>query len=525
VIDRASSSAAAPARPPLSHSERRVLLLSVVVSSASGVAAQLLLGNFAAYLSGDAALAYGIAVGCFLAAMGIGSWLSQTIDRDRLLATIAILAIATAPAIALLPLVVFAAFTFGDNLWGALVLATLTIGGIVGMDVPLAIRLLTARERRDRLETTLSRVLTLDYLGALVGAIGLPLVVLPSLGVFPAAAMLGLAPVLVALVLVRVAPELRPLEPAGWVVAIAIALLLPLSQPLGNTIENRLYGAPIVHRQQTTYQRLVLTRASGDTRLFLDGDLQFSTLDEHRYHEALVHVPLAAAARTRDPERVLVLGAGDGLAVRRVLQWPSVRRVVLIELDPAVVALARQHPALVAANGGVLDDPRLEIRYGDALRAIDRLPDRFDAIVADFPDPDSKTIAKLYSEGFYRKVKARLAPGGAFVTQATSPFFAPRAFGSIVKTIASAGLVPHPYRVDVPSFGPWGFVLAMVEPIAIGDLALPEALDTQFLTPAVLQGLFALPKDETVASESVEVNRLVRPVVVNYYRDRRWRQY
>ena len=512
-------------RLPLTHTQRRVLLLSVVVSSASGVAAQLLLGNFAAYLSGDAALAYGIAVGCFLAAMGIGSWLSQTVDRERLLQAIATLAIATAPAIALLPLVVFASFTFGENLWGALVLATLTIGGIVGVHVPLAIRLLTDRERRDRLEATLSRVLTLDYLGALVGAIGLPLVVLPSLGVFPAAVVLGLAPVLVALVLVRVAPELASLERAGRVTAIAILLLLPLSQPLGNTIENRLYGGPIVHRQQTTYQRIVLTRASSDTRLFLDGDLQFSTLDEHRYHEALIHPTLAAAALTKDPERVLVLGAGDGLAARRVLQWSSVREVVLLELDPAVVALARRHPALVAANGGILDDPRLEIRYGDALREIDRLPGRFDAIVADFPDPDSKAIAKLYSEGFYRKVKSRLKPGGAFVTQATSSFFAPRAFSSIIKTIASAGFATHPFRVDVPSFGPWGFVLATPEPVAIADLQLPDEIETRFLTPEVLQGLFALPKDETVAPNDVEINRLVHPVVVNYYRDRRWRQY
>mgnify|MGYP001793719865 CR=1 FL=1 len=516
----------------LNHRQRSVVLLAAAASSACGLAVELLLGGLTSYLVGDHALAYGVAVGGFLAAMGIGSYLSQfvavsTSDPDDpkiaqdLIRAFVQVELAMAPAIALMPLGLFALFVAGGWLWLGLGLATLFLGMLAGMEVPLLTRLL---ERDSSVKEALAGVLALDYAGALVGAIAFPLVLLPWLGMFPAAACLGAIP---AVMVVAIAQGFRPLLPGaktwrrlGLVVAIALLVLAPLTVPLGNTLENRLYKAAVIYRETTQYQRIVLTQNAGDTRLFLNGDLQFSTADEYRYHEALTYPVLSAA---ESPKRVLLLGAGDGLALREILRWPGVEAVTVLELDPAVVKLGRFHPALVTANRLAFDDPRVTVQFGDAFQAARDLPKPFDVIIADFPDPDRDVLAKLYSDGFYRMLRSHLSPTGAMVTQASSPYFAPKAFASVAETLAAAGFLTYPYRADVPSFGPWGFVLATNQAIAPNRLKIP--IESQFLTPALLPGLFNLPKDEQWEPGSVEINRLSHPVLPQYQRDRRWQWY
>jgi spermidine synthase len=251
----------------------------------------------------------------------------------------------------------------------------------------------------------------------------------------------------------------------------------------------------------------------------LDGDLQLSTLDEYRYHEALVHPALSAAHHR---QRVLVLGAGDGMALREILKWSQVEQVVVVELDPAVVKLARQYPMLRQANANAWGDPRVEVRYGDAFVVVPQLPGTFDVIIADFPDPDRLAIAKLYAQGFYQRLLPKLAPEGLLVTQASSPFFAPRVIDCIAATLTQVGLSVYPYTMDVPSFGPWGFVLATRgQPLDPARLTLP--IPTRFLTPGTLASLFQLPGD--VQLGTAQVNRLSDPVIMTYQNDPRWAAY
>jgi spermidine synthase len=219
--------------------------------------------------------------------------------------------------------------------------------------------------------------------------------------------------------------------------------------------------------------------------------------------------------------RVLVLGAGDGMALREVLKWPEVERVVLIDLDAAVVNLARHHPQLVQVNAKAFADPRVEVLFADAFVSAPALNETFDVIIADFPDPDQEIIAKLYAEGFYRRLLSRLTDTGVLVTQASSPFFAPKVFSCIAATLADVGLSVHPYVVDVPSFGPWGFVLASRKSIQSDTLKL--SVPTRFLTQPMLHTLFQLPGD--VKLGNVEVNRLSHPVIVRYQSDPRWAAY
>ncbi|MBD2103631.1 polyamine aminopropyltransferase [Leptolyngbya sp. FACHB-261] len=512
---------------PLSRSQRLLLLTATAICSGCALAAELLLGTLASYLVGNQALAYGVAVGGFLAAMGIGAYFSRFIgdqgepaqQQQQLLLAFVQIELLIAPLIVFLPLGLFALFVVSGPLWLGLVLVTGLLGTLAGLEVPLLTRLL---EQDEGVRDALSGVLALDYLGALLGSLAFPVLLLPVLGLFPSAAVIGALPAFMVFALGRAfaqsEPKVRAWSYWGLVLGLGLCAFAPVATSLGDRLENTQYNAPIIARIQSPYQRIVLTRQGADVRLFLDGDLQFSTLDEYRYHEALVHPAMSASSTRR---RVLLLGAGDGLALREVLKWPEVERVLLIDLDQAVVNLARRHPFLTRVNAGALVDPRVEVQQADAFVAAPALDERFDVIIADFPDPDRETIAKLYAEGFYQRLLPRLAAGGVLVTQASSPFFAPRAFACIAATLQAVGLAVQPYVIDVPSFGPWGFVLASRTPITPTTLQLPVA--TRFLRQPMLAQLFQLPGDIEIGP--VEVNRLAYPIIVRYQDDPRWAAY
>ncbi|MEX0269264.1 spermidine synthase [Leptolyngbyaceae cyanobacterium UHCC 1019] len=534
---------------PLSRRQRWLLLLTAAVSSSCGLAVELLLGTLASYLVGNPALAYGVSVGGFLAAMGLGAYLSRFVavkgdratQQTQLQTALVWVELMMAPLSAIIPLILFSLFVIDGPFWIALFLGTILLGSLAGMELPLITRLL---EQDENLKDTLSGVLALDYAGALFGSLLLPIVLLPLLGIFPSAALIGAIPAGMVVLLARNFPALRHWERWGLFIGLALLIFVPFTIILGDRLENTLYKAPVITRIQSPYQRVVLTRQGADLRLFLDGDLQFSTLDEYRYHEALVHPALSAntalrAKASQNVERqmpnvesltpdsplasrqVLLLGAGDGLALREVLKWQDVEKVVLIDLDKAVVNLAMHHPFLIKANHHSYADPRVQVIQADAFVTAPNLRDRFDVIIADFPDPDRDVIAKLYAQGFYQRLLTRLAPNGVFVTQASSPFFAPKVFACIAETLKSVGLNVYPYVVDVPSFGLWGFVMASHSAIQPNTLELPVA--TRFLNIPTMRNLFQLPKD--IQLGNVEVNRLSQPVILNYQADSRWAAY
>jgi len=284
--------------------------------------------------------------------------------------------------------------------------------------------------------------------------------------------------------------------------------------------EDLLYQDAIIFSKTSRYQRIVLTRWRNDIRLYINGNIQFSSVDEARYHEALVIPALEACARPGD---VLILGGGDGLTAREVLKYDSVRRVVLVDIDPVMTAIGRERPEMRALNRNSLHSPRVEIVNADAMKYVENSPAAFDVIIVDLPDPSSGALAKLYSKSFYALCARRLRAGGVFVTQATSPFFAPEAFWCIVKTVENAvnpetgreKLTAVPFHVNVPSFGEWGFVMAAREPIDPKRLSIRVA--TRFLNPARMGAMFSFGKD-TLIDKELEINRLEFPVLDQYYK-------
>ena len=510
----------------LTQSQKQLLLLTAAVSSGCGLAAELLLGTLTSYLVGAQALAYGVAVGGFLAAMGLGAYLSRFVannqtlseadQQNQLINSFFTIEIVLAPLVAFIPLGLFALFTFNGPVWIGLTFSTLLLGLLSGMEVPLLTRLieLDAHDLKD----SLAGVLALDYVGALAGSLLFPAVLLPWVGLLPSAFVIGSFPAWMVFLLARAFPKMKSWRYFGLGLAIALCAMTPAVLPFSSNLENKLYKAPVVWRSQSPYQRITLTRYGQDLRLFLNGELQLSTIDEYRYHEALVHPAMAVG---NAPKNVLLLGAGDGMALREILKWPSVETVTLIELDPAVVELAQTQAALVKFNQNALSDPRVIIQYGDAFKAIANLTAQFDIIIADFPDPDEIAIAKLYSKGFYQRLRSHLTPNGIIVTQASSPFFAPKVISCITKTLAATGLTAAPYSVNIPSFGPWGFVIAAQRPLSFDNAKLP--INTQFLTPELLPTLFVMAKD--TVDNTVEINQLSNPTIVPYQSNPRWSVY
>jgi spermidine synthase len=280
--------------------------------------------------------------------------------------------------------------------------------------------------------------------------------------------------------------------------------------------EKSAYTDNVIYAKSSPYQRLVLTRSGNDVRLYLNGNLQFSSRDEYRYHEALVHPGLA---RLSAPRNVLVLGGGDGLAVREVLKYPTISNVMLVDLDPAMTQLFSSQEMLLRLNQSSLRSPRVHVINADAFTWLKSSTNQFDFIIADFPDPSTFSIGKLYTTAFYARVHAALSPGGAFVVQCTSPWVARKSFWCVDETLRASGFVTEPYHLYVPSFGEWGFILASQDPLP-RPVHLPE--DLKFITQADLRDLFNFPPD--MSPVKVEVNRLNNQSLVRYFEEE-WAHY
>ncbi|WP_231330378.1 polyamine aminopropyltransferase [Actinomadura graeca] len=495
------------------------MLAAVFTCAACGLVYELALVALGSYLVGNSVTQASIVLSVMVFAMGAGSLLAKPL-QGRPVVAFAVVEGALALVGGLSVLALYAAFAWLDLYVPALVVVAFAVGALIGAEIPLLMTLLQ-RIRRQDAGSAVADLFAADYVGALVGGLAFPFLLLPTFGHIKGALLVGMvnavAGIAVVLWLFRHRVGRVP-RAALWGAMAAVLAVLGGTYALADRFEvsarQALYADPIAVAERTPYQEIVITRKAAltgpsDVRLFLNGDLQFSSVDEYRYHESLVH-PVLAGTRGR----VLILGGGDGLALREVLRYPDVRAVTLVELDPEMIRLARTYGPIASLNRHALDDPRAEIVNADAFSWLRRLGERFDAVIVDMPDPDDVPTAKLYSVEFYGLVKRALAPGGRIVVQSGSPYFAPRSFWSIRKSVAAAGLETTPYHVDVPSFGDWGFVLAAPGTAAPALSLAPGVPDLRFLDADVLRAAAVFPKDRR--ARDVDVNTLVHPRLVEY---------
>jgi spermidine synthase len=525
-----------------------ILFLNVLVIATCGLIYELLAGTVASYLLGDSITQFSLVIGLYLSALGAGAWLSRYLHNNlskrfiEIELAVALIGGCSAPILFL---------GFAHTGWFNVILYSVVfaVGVLVGLEIPLLLRILKGElEFRD----LVSKVLTFDYLGAVLASLLFPLVLVPRLGLVRTSLVFGLCNAAVGLWATfllgpLIKGSLKGLRFRAILVSVLLAAALLKADWLTTLAEDNLYADEVIYAKSTPYQRIVVTRAKAGFNLFLNGHLQFSSADEYRYHEALAHIPLLTHGA---PKRVLVLGGGDGLALREILKNPSVEAVTLVDLDPDMTALSTRFPPLAKLNENSFKDPRVQIVNADAMKWLEpcgtgrpagsfspaglpvvapdsatnpqsatRNPQSYDVAIIDFPDPNSFSLGKLYTTRFYRLLRQRLTPDATVSIQCTSPLFARKSYWCIIRTMEAAGFFVKPYQVAVPSFGVWGFALARQTPFD-APAHVPYAL--HFLNDESLPSLFTFSAD--TAPVPVEVNRLDNQVLVRYYESewRRW---
>jgi spermidine synthase len=461
------------------------------------------------------AFCFSLVIGVYLSAMGLGSWLSKFIDKnlhDRFVTVqLGIALVGGFSATAL-----FFGFAWMSSVRPLLFAILVIVGALVGLEIPLLMRLMPKAEA---FKDVVARVLAFDYLGSLLASLAFPLLLLPHLGLVRTALLFGLFNAGVALWSAKAFQAELHRPRLALTQAVAVLVILGSGMVLGKRIEmageRQLFDAPVLLSEKSPYQRLTITRWQEDLRLYIDGNLQFSTLDEHRYHEALVHPAVAA---TRPPKRALILGGGDGMAARELLRYEELTQLDLVDLDPSMTRMFREHPELSKLNDEALHDPRLTVHNHDAMIWLEEREQAgeppYDIIIVDLPDPNNFGLGKLYTRTFYRLLGRSLAEDGAAVVQSTSPYLAPQSYWCIVNTLAAAELSVQPYHAHVPAFGDWGFVLVSHGPLA-RPTKLPAGLTTRYLDDELLPTLFTFPRDQQALD--VEVNTLNEQALVRYY--------
>jgi spermidine synthase len=495
------------------------LFATAFVVATCGLVYELVAGAMGSYLLGDSVTQFSLVIGLYLSAMGLGSWLSKHVEGDlvRRFIRVEVLVGVVGGLSALLMLLSHAYLHTVRPVLFALVVI---VGTLVGLEIPLLMRVL-----KDRLAFAelVARVLAFDYLGALAASLLFPMLLVPTLGLFRTALVFGLLNTGVGFALSFVLAERlgTSTRAVRLEAALASAFLVAVfigSERVEAIAERVIYDAPVLYKKKTRYQTMVVTRWRDDVRLWLDGHLQFSSKDEHRYHEALVH---PGAAAVGGPVRsALVLGGGDGLALREVLRLPGLERAVLVDLDPAMTQLFSTMGPLVELNKGAFADPRVTTVNADAMKWLEEEEQGpFDLIIVDMPDPRLYALGKLYTREFYRLVRRHLAAMGAMVVQSTSPYAAPRAFWCIERTIADAEWSTAPFHAHVPSFGDWGYVLATPLPRVVDPAKLVPRVDgLRFITPEAMRALFVFSAD-AARPQGLEVNRLSDQVLVKYHEE------
>ncbi|MBK9154429.1 MAG: polyamine aminopropyltransferase [Chloracidobacterium sp.] len=501
-----------------------LLFINVVIIATCGLIYELLAATVSSYVLGDSVTQFSTIIGVYLFAMGVGSWLSRYIEKNiaekfvDIELAVAILGGASAPVLFL---------TFAYVTYFGLVLYSLVflIGTLVGLEIPLLMRIL-----KDHLDfkELVSRVLALDYVGALLAALMFPIFLVPRLGLNRTSLLFGMLNAAVAIWATWLLEPLITdrkllfLRVKGFVVLVILGIGMIKADSLTTLAEDGLFSDQIVYAKSSPYQRIVVTRGKLGHSLFLNGNLQFNSFDEYRYHEALVHPAFASFAG--EPRNVLVLGGGDGLALREILKYPAVERVTLVDLDPLMTGLSEAFPALSELNRNAFADPRVTVVNADAFVWLDNKRDeQFDIAIVDFPDPNNFALGKLYTTRFYGLLKERLAPDASVVIQCTSPLYARNSYWSIIRTLEAAGFTVKPFQTTVPSFGVWGYALAKQQPFET-PTKLPAGIELKFLNEDYLASLFEFPADMMPPSDEVEINRLDNQALVRYY-ESEWRRF
>lgn len=492
-----------------------LLLFAVFIIATCGLVYELVAGTLASYLLGDSVKQFSFIIGVYLFSMGIGSYFSKFIRKNQLNTFIEI-EILVGFVGGLSSVILFVLFEKVDYFQLVLYLLVFITGCLVGLEIPLLMNIL-----KDRVEFSnlVSNVFTFDYIGALLASVLFPLVLIPKLGIMKTSLFFGMINLSIAILMsFLLASEIKKSYIIKTKAILSFFILLcvfTFSDVILSFSEEKLYGENIIFANTTPYQRIVLTHNKNDYRLYLNNNLQFSSADEYRYHEALVHPAMECAKNIKS---ILVLGGGDGLAIREVLKYKEVKNITLVDLDEKMTTMFTNNPVLSQFNKHSFSNSKVEVFNEDAFLWIKKTNKKFDVIVIDFPDPSNYSLGKLYSQKFYSSLKKLCNNTTIVVVQTTSPYFAPKSFWCINKTLQTVFEKTDAYHVYVPSFGEWGYSIASIDSTIDFGVSNRKIKDLKFYQHQYTK-LNYFPKD--MLAKNVEINRLDNQILVRYF-DEEW---
>ena len=436
----------------------RLLLVTTLIISICSIIYELIISSITSYLLGDSITQFSITIGLYMSAMGIGSYLSKFIKKD-LFNKFVFVELSVGVIGGFSSLILFITNIYTEIYVLVMYVIIILIGILVGLEIPLLTRII--EENNSNIRVNLANIFTFDYIGGLIGSIAFPILLLPKVGFVTTSLLVGAINIIIAFIICVKYKEWivrsKIVKKIVIVFLVISVVLVFTGDVITKKIEDGLYRDKIILSKQTKYQKIVVTKHKDDLRLFLDGNIQFSSVDEYRYHEALVHIPFLY---TNFHERVLILGGGDGLAAREVLKYDDVKEIVLVDLDKEMTDLCSEDNFISQLNNNALKSDKLTIINEDAYLYVNENEEPFDIIIIDLPDPNNEALNKLYTNVFYNYIRANLKDTGVMVVQSTSPYYAKNSFWCINKTIKTQFDDVIPYHVQVPSFGEWGFNMA-----------------------------------------------------------------
>lgn len=507
-----------------------LLKAAIFATGFSGVVAEYILSTLATYLLGDSIFQWVMIVSLMLFSMGLGSRISKSYEHN-LLRDFLFIEFTLSVLVAFSPLLVFTISSLSQSFGMLIYVLAIAIGLLIGMEIPLVIRI---NNQFESLKYNISNILENDYYGSLIGGIFFAFIGLPILGLTYTPFVLGLVNFLVAISLIAMLwdnfkpSDRRKFVSIGTFILVLICSGFFVAKPIILYGEQLKYKDKIVYTEQSAYQRIVMTEWKNDYWLYLNGNQQLCTKDEIMYHEPLIHPAMSLHPH---PVNILVLGGGDGCAVREILKYPEVEKITLVDLDPAVTHLGKTHPILTELNHHSLTNPKVKIINEDGYKYVQNTSDFYDVIIIDLPDPRTIELGRLYSLEFYSTCHHILRPQGVLVTQSGSPYFATRAFLCIKKTMAAAGFKVQPLHNQVMTLGEWGWVLGQKDsPYPDLKKALQnirfDSVQTQWLNNEAMQLITSFGKNTYIwKQDTVEINRIHDPVLYKYYIKGNWDLY
>jgi len=511
--------------------KRSTLLKAAIFATGfSGVVAEYILSTLATYFLGNSIFQWIMIISLMLFSMGLGSRISKIFQKD-LLKRFLLIEFTLSFLVSFSPLLVYTASAY-TSAYGILIyVLAISIGLLIGMEVPLVIRM---NNKFEKLRYNISSILENDYYGSLLGGVFFAFIGLPILGLIYAPFVLGFINLVVSIMLIIglwgiiLPKDKKTIVSVGSVIMTLLITGLFVAKPIILFGEQSKYQDKVVYSKQTQYQRIVITQWKNDHWLYLNGNQQLCTRDEIMYHEPLVHPAMQLHPH---PVNVLVLGGGDGCASREILKYPTVESIKLVDLDPAMTSLGQTHPILTDLNENALNNEKVEIINTDGFQLIQNDTNYYDVIIIDLPDPRSVELGRLYSYEFYRSCYRRLRQQGVIVTQAGSPYFATRAFLCIVETMKKAGFTTQPLHNQVITMGEWGWSLGQKEsPHKDLRQRLQQLnfsnVETEWINQEAMQLVTSFGKDTYIWNrDTVKVNRIHDPVLYKYYLKGNWDLY